>query len=154
MPAVGRLWPSDDDEDDNNDEDDDESVGDRRGDVGQHDPDTSRPAISVVRLPRSSLLFPSLPFFALLEKMNLKGSDKVSALLMFYVDCSCFLCSGVTFQARPSILMPIAPHWWRGDASHYQEIELRFVHNRIADKHGKARNRVRAENSVLLTPVR
>ena len=56
-PAEGRPGPSDDDEDD------DESVGDRRGDVGQHDPDTSRPAISVVSLPRSSLLFPSLPSF-------------------------------------------------------------------------------------------
>ena len=41
------------------------------------------------------------------------------------------------------------PHRWRGDASDYQEIELCFVHNRIADKCG-----VRAENSLLLTQVR
>ena len=72
-------WYDDVDNDDDNDDvdnddddvddgdDDDENVRDRRGDVGQHDPDTSRPAISVVRLPRSSLLFPSLPFLDILE---------------------------------------------------------------------------------------
>ena len=67
----------DNDNDDDDDEDDDVSVGDRRGDVGQHDPDTSQPAISVVRLPpNTSLLFPSLPFFALREKKELERLDQ------------------------------------------------------------------------------